>query len=292
MTTAGAFRDFPDPGARPSRAIDPVLLHPATRYFKLETILLRRGSLHENRPDAQDPARRDRARLCGRPLARGRVGAFAAEPDSVTIGWPQDVPSWDPNQRFVPDAQPIFKMVFDQPLDQDLAQACSERGEVLGARRRWQEPSGRASRRRRLSQRRQDDDDGFPLHLLREDQGRPQGRYRELLAQGHRHRDRLADECGDGFDSPAPTAPQWPAFLGSYVVPKDYMEKTGVDTFRDKPIGSGPYRIAEYQLNARIVLERNDAYWGPKAQDAIASPSRSSRTPRRASPPSSPARST
>src|SRR6202011_5676453 len=49
----------------------------------------------------------------------GAIEALAAETDSVTIGWPQDVPSSDPNQRFVPDAQPIFKMVFDQPLDQD-----------------------------------------------------------------------------------------------------------------------------------------------------------------------------
>src|SRR6202047_2251015 len=39
--------------------------------------------------------------------------------DTATIGWPNDVPSWDPNQRFTPDAQPIFKAVFDQPLDQD-----------------------------------------------------------------------------------------------------------------------------------------------------------------------------
>ena len=44
--------------------------------------------------------------------------AFAAG-DAATIGWPSDVPSWDPNQRFTPDAQPIFKLVFDQPLDQD-----------------------------------------------------------------------------------------------------------------------------------------------------------------------------
>src|SRR5215468_11174115 len=44
--------------------------------------------------------------------------AFAQGKDSVTIGWPSDVPSWDPNQRFTPDAQPIFKLVFDQPLDQ------------------------------------------------------------------------------------------------------------------------------------------------------------------------------
>src|SRR5205807_266322 len=44
--------------------------------------------------------------------------AIAQDKDTVTIGWPSDVPSWDPNQRFVPDAQPIFKLVFDQPLDQ------------------------------------------------------------------------------------------------------------------------------------------------------------------------------
>src|SRR5215468_2901287 len=44
--------------------------------------------------------------------------AYAQDKDSVIMGWPSDVPSWDPNQRFVPDAQPIFKLVFDQPLDQ------------------------------------------------------------------------------------------------------------------------------------------------------------------------------
>ena len=49
------------------------------------------------------------------PLTR----ATAAGNDAATIGWPNDVPTWDPNQRFTPDAQPIFKAVFDQPLDQD-----------------------------------------------------------------------------------------------------------------------------------------------------------------------------
>ena len=48
-----------------------------------------------------------------------RRSRFAQAKDTVTIGWPSDVPSWDPNQRFTPDAQPIFKLVFDQPLDQN-----------------------------------------------------------------------------------------------------------------------------------------------------------------------------
>ena len=37
--------------------------------------------------------------------------AVAAGKDSVTIGWPSDVTGWDPNQRFTPDAQALYKMV-------------------------------------------------------------------------------------------------------------------------------------------------------------------------------------
>src|SRR6202041_2020400 len=30
------------------------------------------------------------------------------------------------------------------------------------------------------------------------------------------------------------------------------------------PIGTGPYKLVDYEINSRAVLERNDAYWGPK----------------------------
>jgi peptide/nickel transport system substrate-binding protein len=66
------------------------------------------------------------------------------------------------------------------------------------------------------------------------------------------------------FSSPAPTAPVWLAFLGSYLVPKGYIEQVGAQTFAQKPIGTGPYRLMEWEVNGRIVLERNDNYWGPK----------------------------
>ena len=38
------------------------------------------------------------------PFARAK----AAGNDTATIGWPNDVPAWDPNQRFTPDAQPVW----------------------------------------------------------------------------------------------------------------------------------------------------------------------------------------
>jgi peptide/nickel transport system substrate-binding protein len=70
------------------------------------------------------------------------------------------------------------------------------------------------------------------------------------------------------FSSPAPTAPQWLSFLGSYVVPKKYIEGQGLDNFLKNPIGTGPYKLVEYELNSRIVIERNDNYWGPKPKVA------------------------
>jgi peptide/nickel transport system substrate-binding protein len=59
------------------------------------------------------------AGAAGGKLLAGSSIAFAQSADSVTIGWPSDVPSWDPNQRTVPDAQPIYKLVFNQPIGQN-----------------------------------------------------------------------------------------------------------------------------------------------------------------------------
>lgn len=198
------------------------------------------------------------ALLAGRP-------AHAQAADTVTIAWPSDVSSWDPNQRFTPDAQSILKMVFDQPLGQ------SPQLQLIPALiTKWAlAPDG-------LS---------MPVEL-RDDVVFHNGdkmttedfRYTffERIKSGQkidtvnswRH---VADieiqsptKAVMHFATPAPTAPQWMAFLGSFMVPKRYMEQVGVDAFHDKPVGTGPYKLAEYQLNSRIVLERNDAYWGPK----------------------------
>jgi peptide/nickel transport system substrate-binding protein len=191
--------------------------------------------------------------------------AFAQSKDAVTIGWPSDVPSWDPNQRFTPDAQSIYKLVFDQPLDQneklDLVPKLITKWELAA--------------------------DGLSMAVeLRDDVTFHNGdkmtaedfRYTffERIKAGHKVDTanswrKVTDieiqsptKAVMKFNSPAPTAPQWLSFLGSFMVPKGYMEKVGVDAFREKPVGTGPYKLVEYQLNSRIVLERNDSYWGAK----------------------------
>ena len=106
-----------------------------------------------------------------------------------------------------------------------------------GARRA--EHGGRIARRRHVPQRRQDDDRGLPLHVPRTQQVRPQAR----IANSMRKVDDIVIESPTKatmkFNAPAPTMPQWMAFLGSYVVPKKYIKGQGLDNFLKK---SGRHR--------------------------------------------------
>ncbi len=198
-------------------------------------------------------------------LNAGLRRAAAAGTDAITIGWPNDVPSWDPNQRFTPDAQPIYKAVFDPPLDQSPQLKL-----VPHLIKSWQLAPDALSLELEL----RDDvvfQNGDKLttadfrYTFFE---RPNGPVKLDTANSWRKvKDIVIASPAKAtmqFSSPAPTAPQWLTFLGSYIVPKGYMESGGIDAFRQKPIGTGPYRLVEYELNSRIVLERNDRYWGPK----------------------------
>jgi peptide/nickel transport system substrate-binding protein len=185
--------------------------------------------------------------------------------DSVTIGWPSDVTGWDPNQRFTPDAQGIYKMVFDQPLDQ--APSLKLIPHLIAA---WKLAPDALS----LDLEFRDDvkfHDGS--QMTAEDFqwtffGRVAAGQKLDIANSFRKLTGIdvisPTKAVMKFNSPAPTVPVWLAFLGSFVVPKVYMEKVGVEGFVANPVGTGPYKLVEYQMNGRIVLERNDDYWGTK----------------------------
>jgi peptide/nickel transport system substrate-binding protein len=208
-------------------------------------------------------------------LAMGSVGslavplsrAAAAANDAATIGWPNDVPSWDPNQRFTPDAQPIFKAVFDQPLDQDPQLKL-----IPNLIKKWTLTPDALSMAVELR-------DDVTFHngdkMTTEDfrytffERVKSGAKLDIANSWRKVQDIVIESPTKAtmkFSLPDPTAPQWMAFLGSYVVPKKYIETGGLDNFLKKPVGTGPYKLAEYELNSRIVLERNDKYWGPKPQ--------------------------
>lgn len=46
------------------------------------------------------------------------------------------------------------------------------------------------------------------------------------------------------------------------IVPKAYIEEVGTEGFIAQPVGTGPFKFVEGQLDDQIVLERFDDYWG------------------------------
>ncbi len=191
--------------------------------------------------------------------------ARAAGRDDVTIGWPNDVPGWDPNQRFTPDAQSLFKTVFDQPLDQDPAFKL-----IPNLVTKWElSPDGLS-----MPVELRDDvvfhngdkmtTEDFKFTFFDRIKTTPGLDIANSWRKVQDIEIRSPTKAVMKFSSPAPTAPVWLAFLGSFMVPAKYVQSVGAATFAQKPVGSGPYKLVEYEQNARIVLERNDAYWGPK----------------------------
>jgi peptide/nickel transport system substrate-binding protein len=62
----------------------------------------------------------------------------------------------------------------------------------------------------------------------------------------------------------------WPDFMAFYgtlvsaagwVVPKDYMEKVGVDGFKRHPIGLGPYKFVSHTPGVELTMEAFEGYW-------------------------------
>lgn len=47
-----------------------------------------------------------------------------------------------------------------------------------------------------------------------------------------------------------------------YVVPKDHYLEVGPEAFGQAPVGTGPYRVVEYDAAGFIKLEAFDEYWG------------------------------
>lgn len=63
------------------------------------------------------------------------------------------------------------------------------------------------------------------------------------------------------FQYPMVTAISMLADIPAYIVPHQYYLKVGEQAFRRQPIGSGPFKLVDYQPDQRIVLEKNPLYW-------------------------------
>ena len=210
------------------------------------------------------------AALAALGIPRAALAQGAAQ-GQLTIAYPADVPTWDPNARSLAAVQSLYKTVFDQPLTQnpDLTTKpalitkwgyIDDKGLALGVDLRTDVVFHDGSKMTA---------EDFRYSFFE--------RPRAPVPQGGRRLDtsflwRRIKEIEIAsptraivhFSEPMPSAVAWFHFLTSYVVPKAYLERVGLDEFTRKPVGSGPYKMVEYQQGARIVLEAHDSHWEGK----------------------------
>ncbi len=60
---------------------------------------------------------------------------------------------------------------------------------------------------------------------------------------------------------PDPVMPQRLAAYGGWIHSARFHAAEGLAGMRARPVGSGPYRVASFQRDQRVVLESHDEYW-------------------------------
>ena len=200
--------------------------------------------------------------LLGPYWGAGAANAAPA-PASISIAFPFDVYNWDPTSRIAPQLMPLYKCIFDQPLEYSSDSVLQP-----GLVKAW----------RWLDQK------GLVLELeFRDDVLFHNGD--KMTSSDFKYtffdRPRADKSLQLGFiwnnvtkiDLPSPTkavihlsqpfisAPQYLGYAGAFVLPKAYIEKVGMAAFMEKPIGTGPYKLAGYQRDSRIVLQAFDKHW-------------------------------
>lgn len=197
------------------------------------------------------------------------IGALAASDDAITLAYPGDVQNWDPNSAASPVSFPIQRSVFDTPLDM------SPDGQLVPgvvARYNWLDKQARVlelNLRPDVTFHNGDaltsDDLKFTFLTRSLDKSLMiSGVWGSSLLESVETPTPL--KAVFHFREPYVVAPKLMTAVPSFILPRRYFEKVGRAGFLAKPVGSGPYRLVDYQRDSRVVLEAYDKYWrGPAA---------------------------
>jgi len=202
------------------------------------------------------------------PLLHLGAQDAAAQGRAVTIAFPIDIPDWDPMVNTTPTTASIVKCVFDCPME--LAPDLRLIPNVVTGYK-WLDQAGKVLQlnlRGDVTFHNGDKLTSADLKFTLFDRMKAD----PTILSGAPWRGVTAIETPSAtqailhFDKPMATAPIELAEFGGCVLPRNYYCKVGQDGFRKKPVGSGPYRLVDYQRNARIVLEAYEKYWGGPAR--------------------------
>jgi peptide/nickel transport system substrate-binding protein len=51
--------------------------------------------------------------------------------------------------------------------------------------------------------------------------------------------------------------------IGAFMMPPKYYAEVGAEGFAEAPVGTGPFKLVEFKPDERMVVGRNEDYWGP-----------------------------
>jgi peptide/nickel transport system substrate-binding protein len=68
------------------------------------------------------------------------------------------------------------------------------------------------------------------------------------------------------MDQPDPVMITKLAGYGAMMVPPKYVTEKGAAGFAAMPVGTGPFKVVDYQPKVSVTLEPNPTYWGEKAK--------------------------
>jgi peptide/nickel transport system substrate-binding protein len=193
---------------------------------------------------------------------------LAAEDDTLTIAYFVNLPSWDPTTGLSavnPTLMSIYKSVYDQYIDQnpDLTfkpDILTEWG--------WNDDKTKVHMTVREGVLWQDGKPLTPQDVVwnLERAGNPEagnpvsgliwasvGNYQ---VDGNKITGDVKSFVADYF--------KWMAFLTGFLIPPHYYEEVGAEGFEKAPIGSGPYKVVEFERGSFIRMTAFKDYWGPK----------------------------
>ncbi|MCG7851891.1 MAG: ABC transporter substrate-binding protein [Methanosarcinaceae archaeon] len=79
------------------------------------------------------------------------------------------------------------------------------------------------------------------------------------------------DEYTINIHNKEPYPPILLTLYRSSVVPPKYWKEVGKKVFAQRPVGTGPFKFIEWKKDDRIVMDKNEKYWGelPKGIDRV-----------------------
>jgi len=189
------------------------------------------------------------------------VAAQSAK-DRLTIDAPNDVATLDPHVQWDADSYGVYRNIFDNLLTRDASGKIVP--QIATAWRYVDDTHVEFDIRSDVKFH-----DGTPLtaddvafsvkRITRPDFKSPQLSQFDQIAD--------AEVLGPAKVRLAMKSP-YPVLLAQLVklsiVPRAYVERVGDQEFNLKPLGSGPYKLREWQRGVQVTLDANDGYWRGK----------------------------